>query len=474
MRKSVRRLLLPVIAVMVYGTFFVSFDNPILVDMSSFRMAASGNGVPDWVARRSLTSIVTVDGEQVHQHRTQFDLPPAADQWCGPPILPPLDYHDCPDDEKVNQLHFIGGLTNSLKFTLLGAIQAYEMNRCFTVDENNHLIQRSDPSQALTIFTTRYFEPIGLGNDDPRVVEARRKGKIDDRHWRDVWDTQQARKGAKLLFDVPALNYTNIEGHDLKRQMMRRVWRPLPAVREATCTRLEEHGLHEPFIAFGVRRGDKTLEGFTFSKAKQYIQEAQKAITKHFDGKTPKIFVATDDCAAMQEFRRLRPDWIFVSECPGESDDNSITGFVLREMKDWTLDQTDAHYRKFFVELYASAIAKVFIGVTYTNGTYTHTAGQVDVVKLKRWQLRQCHLSVLFRFVSSLLSFFANSNAQHEHSCLSLFLVSCCFIIGICLCLRVLFIESVAWWTYFMRNDRWSFKMIDQKPGVLDHMLQSW
>jgi hypothetical protein len=79
----------------------------------------------------------------------------------------------------------------------------------------------------------------------------------------------------------------------------------------------------------------------------------------------PKIFVATDDCSVMKELRELRPDWTFVSEC--DRSDEHAAGFVLADMRKWTLEQTDEHFHKFFVELLGLAGAKFYIGVAYTN-----------------------------------------------------------------------------------------------------------
>jgi len=71
----------------------------------------------------------------------------------------------------------------------------------------------------------------------------------------------------------------------------------------------------------------------------------------------------------MAELREARPMWHFVSECDHLSNED-INGFVFKEMKDWTDEQTDAHYHKFITELIAMASAKYFIGVSTTNVTY--------------------------------------------------------------------------------------------------------
>ena len=77
----------------------------------------------------------------------------------------------------------------------------------------------------------------------------------------------------------------------------------------------------------------------------------------------PKIFVATDDCTVLDDFRKQRPHWVFVSEC----DRMVEQGFALADVHDWTLQDTDAHFQKFFIELYAMAFSRVYIGVHTTN-----------------------------------------------------------------------------------------------------------
>eukprot|EP00543_Licmophora_paradoxa_P013530 CAMPEP_0202466536 /NCGR_PEP_ID=MMETSP1360-20130828/69095_1 /ASSEMBLY_ACC=CAM_ASM_000848 /TAXON_ID=515479 /ORGANISM="Licmophora paradoxa, Strain CCMP2313" /LENGTH=153 /DNA_ID=CAMNT_0049090707 /DNA_START=135 /DNA_END=593 /DNA_ORIENTATION=+ len=145
---------------------------------------------------------------------------------------------------------------------------------------------------------------------------------------------------------------------------MRRIWRPHAPLREKVCGKLENHDLTEDYIAFSVRRGDKKeLEHFEYQDLQDYIVRAEEEITAVFNGTVPKIFVATDDCTVMPEFQKLRPTWTFVSQC----DNNDDTGFALYDVMDWTIEQTDAHFEKFMIELYGLAMGRVFIGVSYTN-----------------------------------------------------------------------------------------------------------
>ena len=87
----------------------------------------------------------------------------------------------------------------------------------------------------------------------------------------------------------------------------------------------------------------------------------------HFAGLQPPIFVASDDCSVMGELRALRPTWKFVGECDNATEDN---GFVIADMKTWSLEQTDRHYEKFVTEMIAMASARYWIGVSTTNVSF--------------------------------------------------------------------------------------------------------
>jgi len=298
--------------------------------------------------------------------KTNWNLPEQAAKWCRPSEMNFLPYNRCDQGGTFNSINFMAGLTNGLKMMLLQVIESFEQNRCFFItEEHNHLLLRTDKSQQLDTFMGRYFEPIGLSQDDPLVKRAKADGRVNESKWQDVWDTSLKRRVHGMYYNITSLGMTNIEGTVLKRVMLERMWRLLPNVREASCTSLEEtHGLSDEYLAFSVRRGDKDTEGFDFVKPEAYITAAEKVVDDFFDRKLPTIFVATDDCDIMKNFRDLRPEWNFVSECDQSKDHK---GFILSEMKDWTLEQTDEHFRKFFVEVLGLAGAKYYIGVAYTN-----------------------------------------------------------------------------------------------------------
>jgi hypothetical protein len=205
----------------------------------------------------------------------------------------------------------------------------------------------------------RYFEKIGLPSDHPQVKAALQHDRVKTRDWKETWDWNHNRRIKDQIDDIDSLGFHGIEGHRLKRIMMKRMWRPLPHVRHATCSSLEKHVGENDYIAFSIRRGDKGDENFEFATMEQYIDAAEKAAKMHFGGTIPTIFVATDDCTVMEELRIKRPNWNFVSECDYMKKEG---GFRLEAMADWTHDEADAHFGKFFVELYALAAAKYFIG----------------------------------------------------------------------------------------------------------------
>ena len=182
------------------------------------------------------------------------------------------------------------------------------------------------------------------------------------------------RSGGNQVIDYPDrhktrnLDFLNLWEKDniwLKKHIMRRLFRIKPQPREIACNRLKDHGLDDKYMALSVRRGDKSLEYEVESDVQMYIDKAEDAIKTHFNGQVPTIFVASDDCSVMTELRERR-SWNFVSEC----DKVDSHGFIISEMKHWTLKETDDHYHKFITELIAMATAHYWIGVSTTNVAY--------------------------------------------------------------------------------------------------------
>mmetsp|Transcript_33779 Transcript_33779/g.48020 ORF Transcript_33779/g.48020 Transcript_33779/m.48020 type:complete len:378 (+) Transcript_33779:75-1208(+) len=286
--------------------------------------------------------------------------------WCNPPILQPLHFELCDQTKPVNIIPFIGGLTNALKIIIIGAIKSLEENRCFTIDETTgHLYRRKRKEDQFGSFIQRYFEPIGLPYDHAIVKKAFRNNntyRFDI--IKDLLTDSYARRIHDINYTIPAIYTTPLDGHVMKKVAIQRLWRPLPKWRVEVCEALEKQGLSDDFIAFSVRRGDKRIEHFHYQSLDTYIKQAEKDIDKIFGGVPPKIFVATDDCSVLADFRSIRPTWTFVSECyPNEHQH----GFKLEDTQMWTQEHTDKHFSKFFKELYALAMSRVFIGVGYSN-----------------------------------------------------------------------------------------------------------
>jgi len=301
-----------------------------------------------------------------------FALPEQARDWCVETDLGRLPYERCDPNKPLNVIRLVGGMTNAFKGVLLGAILSFEENRCFYLDESRSHLRLRNKDQGedpIPSIVNRYFEPIGLQKDHPKVKQAFNDGSYEYQNFVALWDDLRVRRPANSTSSIDNLFYQQVEGHYLKRTMMKRMWRFLPRFRQRACSGLETHlPSSDEYMAMSVRRGDKTTEGIIYLEMSMYIDEAQKAIGTIFDGRVPTIFVATDDCSALGELRSLRPSWIFVSECDITTKDSSdLHGFTLRDMKDWTMEQTDAHYEKFFVELLGLVSAKYFIGTAYTN-----------------------------------------------------------------------------------------------------------
>jgi len=279
--------------------------------------------------------------------------------WCKPALLPPIDYKNCDTRKIMNAIPLRAGLTNGLKFMILSIIMSLEEeNTCLYVDETNSIF----PKQ-FGPFLENYFEPIGLPVESEAVRNAKKVKRVETMPWERVWVKLEHRRVENTINSIKTLGYHNVEGHDLKRNMLKRIWRPTSKLRDLTCTKLEDYIKGEDYIVLSMREGDKTTEGFKFAKMEQYIEQVEEVVPIHFNGKVPLIFVATDSCDPLQKLREMKPEWRIVSEC----DRVEQHGYVLADQLKWTQAQLDEHYEKFFVELFAMAGAKIWIGVTYTN-----------------------------------------------------------------------------------------------------------
>ena len=289
-----------------------------------------------------------------------YELPESAADFCMESPMPEIDYEKgCNSSLPLYSIEVFGGYTAMMKLGIIAAIYALEHDRCFYFDYEKSAMNSS--------VVERYVEPIGLSYSGDRVQNAIKSGQVEPLPWTTTWGNVTARRLKGSNHTISKLGLIDIEGFRLKTLMLMRLWRPKKEMREATCKRVEEHGLNEPYMAFSVRRGDKApIEDWVYATSEQYIESAEKAIKTQFGGKAPKIFVATDDCTVMDEFRSLRPDWTFISECD-KSEYKQEGGFALADAHEWTQHEQDLHFTKFFTELFAMTFAKYWIGVKYTN-----------------------------------------------------------------------------------------------------------
>ena len=244
-----------------------------------------------------------------------------------------------------------------------------------TGNQVSKLAYREPPQETVSPFLERYFEPIGLPESSSTVQDAIKAHQVFEPHYHMIQHHEYGkRSGGNQVIDYPDrhktrnLDFLNLWEKDniwLKKHIMRRLFRIKPQPREIACNRLKDHGLDDKYMALSVRRGDKSLEYEVESDVQIYIDKAEDAIKTHFNGQVPTIFVASDDCSIMKELRNLR-GWNFVSEC----DKVDSHGFIISEMKHWTLKETDDHYHKFITELIAMATADYWIGVSTTNVAY--------------------------------------------------------------------------------------------------------
>jgi hypothetical protein len=285
-------------------------------------------------------------------------------------------------------------MTNGLKFVLLGALMSLDEGRCFIVSEEMaHLNRAAKPGEKKKEnFIGNFFDGIGLSHDHPFVLAAFREERTHVRPWKEYWMDLRKRRNVNELFDyssqnkpklarenvIHSLGYDtkgSMDGHALKRDFLRRMWHLKPKYREETCQTLRQHNLFpfnpqgEHYIGFSVRRGDKGTEGFVFPPMQDYLDATHSFLPAFHKGESisPTVFVATDDCTVLPELRKLRQHWRIISQCPEESEKKESDGFVIKDIVKWDDQQREDHFRKFFVELYALALSRVYVGVGYTN-----------------------------------------------------------------------------------------------------------
>ena len=296
-------------------------------------------------------------------------------EWCQAPEELPLPYFNCKRDTLM-RTGVYGGLSFALNFILKGGLWAFQEEWCYYIEEGDEanrgaarLAWRLPPEPTVSPFLERYFEPIGIPKSSELLQNKKNLfNEVIEPHYVDIQLNMYGHNsfGVKeldhpdrfLKWDIPSLGLYGKNVIWLKKYMFRRMIRLLPAHRDISCQRLNDHGLHDEYIAISIR------EFGPVSTVQPFIEQAEFAIQNHFRGITPKIFVALDDCDVMNRFRQAAPDWTFVSECDNERESH---GMVFENMEKWTLKQTDAYYQTFFSDLIAMASAKYFIGTPETN-----------------------------------------------------------------------------------------------------------
>mmetsp|Transcript_5634 Transcript_5634/g.8166 ORF Transcript_5634/g.8166 Transcript_5634/m.8166 type:complete len:398 (+) Transcript_5634:21-1214(+) len=320
--------------------------------------------------RHKVVEVLEADNEQLSATLSTY-----AHSYCSEKNsleeYPLPNYNACEANSTLNVIPFVGGMTNALKFILLGALMSFQENRCFIVDEERSPLNPDDHSEQS--FLNHYFEQIGLPHNDPFVVQAMAEGRVHTRYYQEYWDNLILRRVVQGKYNYKTAAYShaenNVNGLALKRDFLRHMWHLQPSFRATTCQALKDHDIFDTdYIGLSIRRGDKAKERFQnrFPTMDEYILEAESAIPIIFkEGQRPKLFVATDDCSMLEILRKARPQWIFVSQCDQLSE--AQTGFDLTEISKLDNKKREEHFGKFFVELYALALSKVFIGVAYTN-----------------------------------------------------------------------------------------------------------
>ena len=335
-----------------------------------------------------VTNVRGGEGAQENEQRAASGV--ANSQWCRDPEqdeIPalPLDHdvNQCENSQLINVDMRGQGMTAQLNTIMKVALWASLDYTCFYINEGendvtklHYRVDENGNEYDIHNFLDRYFEHMGLTQRQwesmtgpyshytfitPHVVEIN-----NQETGKKAWTTNDPKDRFRLR-SIPSLGYVGVDNITLKKHFLRRMFRIRSSIRDRACQQLASQGLNDDYMALSIRRGDKTIETSILTTVEPYIQEAEKAIKSHFDGVAPTIFVATDDCSVMQEFREQRPHWTFVSECDNATEAN---GFVYAEMKHWTEAQTDAHFNKFIAEMIAMASAKFWIGVDSTNVSY--------------------------------------------------------------------------------------------------------
>ena len=115
-----------------------------------------------------------------------------------------------------------------------------------------------------------------------------------------------------------------VQNLDLKRRVAHFIWKRMSL---ATSSFVEQCRLRNlsNYIAVHVRRGDKIHREARQVPVQQYLRRMETILEKKTSS---TIFVASDDPLAIDEFRRLKPDWTFAAIQYARQNETRVRGHL--------------------------------------------------------------------------------------------------------------------------------------------------
>ena len=176
----------------------------------------------------------------------------------------------------------------------------------------------------------------------------------------DVWDRIWCSEFVRKRFDLPD-HGINGDCYTACRVILNSIWRFNERTRQGVLevsSRLPMAG--QPYFAIHIRRGDKLPEVKPLD-ARSYVDKVVESGTD-----LKRCFVMADDYGAVEDLRRLRPDWEFFSLCDRSKGGYSQSSFKRlppgakrREMEVLLAELTIAQASAFFVGTYSSNIGRL-------------------------------------------------------------------------------------------------------------------
>lgn len=286
--------------------------------------------------------------------------------WCDAdnPFIPPNYEEICDPDKPVNLIALQGSTPAALRTIVLAGMLSITQGRCFVVDDPVNLTQE-------------YFEPIGLPRHHHVVTKAEENENIHTVTSADYWSEQNR---YTYFSTASLLNYTNYNGHLLKKIMLQHLLKLRSTVREDVCDNLEIFQLGDEFMTLSVGQYRSDYDKLVRGEAPPdlfhhpydlpiYIRHAKYAFETFYNNRILPIYVATDKCEVVDELRALEPDWKFFSECDHYPDKFFPPGELWNNAE---LSDSDRKIflRKFFIDLWAMATSSYFIGLGAADSSW--------------------------------------------------------------------------------------------------------